>query len=193
MLLLVPRTIDPLQLAQFQTYSNVIRFGVFVQISFVSETMYVWTGYGNLSYGGNTYLGVGHLGSISSIQEDSTVQAQSVPLTLEGITEDDLSEALGDIRQGLPCKVWLAIFNANGTMLGAPTLSFAGRIDQPTISESVDTCTISIKCENRMADLQRSNERRYTQQQQQMLHPSDTGFNYVNQAAWYVSSRGQSN
>ncbi len=26
--------------------------------------MYVWTGYGNLIYGGNTFLGVGHFGPL---------------------------------------------------------------------------------------------------------------------------------
>jgi hypothetical protein len=190
----MPRQIDPLVLAQYQLQSNVLRFAMLVDLTFASETLHIWTGTGTYSWSGNSYLGVGHLGSISQIQEDSTVQAQSVTLTLESVTEDNLTEALGDIQQGAPVKIWAALFQADGkTLIGSPTLFFAGRVDQPTIKEGPEGCFVSIVCENRMADLQRPHERRYTQQEQQALHPGDTGFNYVQQCAWFVGEWGAQN
>jgi hypothetical protein len=65
--------------------NNLIQPVVLAVLTFVSGTMYVWSGVGNLVYNGNTYLGVGLLGKISAISENSDVKADGMDITLSGI------------------------------------------------------------------------------------------------------------
>ena len=74
-----------------------------------------------------------------------------------------------------------------GNIVDAPILCYAGRMDQPTILEGTDTSTISISVENRLADLQRRIERRFTDRDQRLQYPADTGVAYV---AWTMDWNG---
>jgi hypothetical protein len=186
----MPRNIDPATLAAMAAPN--VRIGLFVQLTFATTTQYVWTGQGNITWNGNTYLGVGYLGSVSTIQEDSTVQAQGISIQLQGITADDLSEALTEVHQGLPAKVYTVFFNADGTIIGTPILSFSGKMDQPEINEAAETATITISCENRMAELNRSREQRLTLAEQQLHYPGDNGFQFVNSIIDWVAAWGSS-
>jgi hypothetical protein len=56
-----------------------------VSLAMASGTVYVWSGLGNLTYNGNTYQGVGALGKISEITENSDVQADGISVMLSGI------------------------------------------------------------------------------------------------------------
>jgi hypothetical protein len=69
----------------------------------------------------------------------------------------------------------------------APILCYAGRMDQPTILEGTDTSTISISVENRLSDLQRRIERRFTDRDQRLEYPADTGLAYI---AWTMDWNG---
>ena len=119
------------------------------------------------------------------------MQADGIVISLEGIDSTMISEALGEIQQGLPCLLSMAFFDANQALIGSPVLCFAGRVDEPTIDEGVDTCTISIAVENKMALLNQQHERRYTDQEQRRDYPNDCGFMYVNQIQNWNSTWGQ--
>lgn len=58
---------------------------ILAMLTLTSGPIYVWSGVGNLVFGGNTYLGVGQLGRISAISEGSGVSAEGMSLTLGGI------------------------------------------------------------------------------------------------------------
>lgn len=70
-------------------------------------------------------------------------------------------------------------FDNAGNIVDAPILCYAGRMDQPTILEGTDTSTISIAVENRLSDLQRRIERRFTDRDQRLEYPADTGLAYI--------------
>lgn len=168
-----------------------VRMALLAEIHFSSDIVYCWTGFGTFPYGGHDYLGLGNLATVSTIQEGSTVQADGITLTLDGIDPTLISEALGEIQQGLPCLLSMAFFDANQALIGTPVLCFAGRVDEPTIDEGTETCTISIACENRMALLNQQNERRYSDQEQRRDYPNDCGFAYVNAIQNWASTWGQ--
>lgn len=56
---------------------------------------------------------------------------------------------------------------------------FKGFIDTITISESGETATIRVRAENRLVQLERSIERRYTSQQQQFDFAGDLGLDLI--------------
>jgi len=177
-----------------QCLQNRMQLAAFAELHFRSSVEYLWTGTGLFSWNGQTWLGIGLFGKIGVISEDSQLNAQGVSLELSGIDPVLLPEALSEIEQGLPARLWVAFFDRAGTIVPDPILCFAGRMDQPTIDESGETATISITVENRLADLQRRLVRRFTDQDQRMDWPRDTGFAWVGQlmdwtSAWGVSSK----
>jgi len=182
------RTMTPA--AALQCVAPQIQVAIFAKLQFKDTTQYVWTGRGSITWDGNTFLGLGAFAKVGVISEDTQLNAQGVELTLSGIDSTLLPEALSQIQQGLPVLLWLAFFDSAGAIIVDPILCFAGRMDQPVIDESGETSTITINCENRLADLQRRLVRRFTDQDQRMDWPRDTGFAWVSQLMDWTSAWG---
>lgn len=89
-----------------------------------------------------------------------------------------LQEALGDVRLGAPAKIWFGLMN-NGALLGVPYLVFSGLVDKPSVHIGLDTLSITLALENRLVNLQRANQRRYTSADQKLYYPDDMAFNWV--------------
>jgi len=91
-----------------------------------------------------------------------------------------LQEALGDIWVGAPVKIWFGLMNVGAaTLLGVPYLIFSGTVDKPSIHVGLDTLSITLALENRLVNLQRANQRRYTAADQKLFYPTDMAFNWV--------------
>ena len=159
--------------------SSFVRPGIFVELHFTSGPVYVWSGAGSKSWGGNTYQGVGQFGMISSVEEGANVQARGIVLTLSGFDATLLGDVLNDYRQGLPAVVSLGLFDGAGTLIPNPVCCWSGRTDQPTIAMNGDSATLSIACENRLVEMNVSVQRRYTDQDQKLDYPNDRGMEYV--------------
>jgi hypothetical protein len=159
--------------------SETIRPGFLASIGFHTATEYIWSGLGNLVYAGNTYKGVGSLGKIGSVSESTEVRAIGTTVTLSGIDPALLSECLNDIQLGAPAAIYFALFDAALNILGTPYPLFIGTVDQPVIQIGVKEMSISLKLENKLANLQRANMRRYTAADQRLYYPNDTAFNWV--------------
>jgi hypothetical protein len=113
--------------------------------------------------------------------ESVDVRADGLTLTMSGIRQADIEQALEDTIPGLSCKIWFGVLDEMGNVIADPYMAFAGRTDVPSVAEGADTATVSLTVENRLIDLHRSRERRYTNQEQQLLSPGDRGFEYVEQ------------
>jgi len=166
-------------------YANAIasdetRPALFVEINFVSGPVYVWTGIYSIVWNGHTWVGVGALGSISTIEEGSTVEAKGITVSLSGIQADLLTDILQEFQVGLPAIVYLGFFDDTLTLIPDPIISWAGRTDQPTIDVDGSTATISINCENQLVEMNVAVDRRYTNEDQQLDFPGDRGMEFVN-------------
>lgn len=159
--------------------SNEIRPCFLACIAFKSETIYCWTGAGTITYNGHSYLGVGDFGKIGQVSEGTDVQSYGATISLSGIDPTILTECLDDIQLGAPVTIDFALLDSNGNIYGIPCPLFVGTVDKPTISMGVEDISITLALENRMADLQRASQRRYTAADQQTYYPTDTGFNWV--------------
>lgn len=91
-----------------------------------------------------------------------------------------LQEALGDIWIGAPAKIWYGLMDLEtGALYGVPYLIFSGTVDKPSIHVGLDTLSITLALENRLVNLQRANQRRYTAADQKIYYPTDMAFNWV--------------
>jgi len=176
----MPRSMSGGMLAAIQT--SILRPAIFVELHFASGVAYVWSGYGTIVWNGHSWLGVGNLGTISVIEEGVTVNARGISITLSGINSSMLADALQDMQIGAPVMIYFGLFDSSSppSLLPDPLTSWAGRMDQPTINVGGDTSSITVNCENRLIDMNVPVDRRYTHDDQQISHPGDLAFQFVN-------------
>lgn len=160
------------------TEAKVFRPVFLVELQWPGGTIYVWNGYGTISWDGHTFTGTGHLGTISQIGESSDLAANGVTLQLSGIPSSLLVEALANDSQGRTAKIWLGALAKDGSFAADPYQIFEGVIDICPIEDAGETSTISVKLEKELID-RRINNRRYTHEDQQIDYAGDLFFKYV--------------
>lgn len=186
----MPRDIDTnTQSALSETVSPV---AVMVDLEIGGAFTYVWSGYGNLVWNGNTYQGVGKLGNVSVVQETNSVYATSATISLEGVNDSDLESTMDSLTIGSTCTIYLATIG-NGVIVGTPVPIFSGLTDQGAISESTNTTSVSIDIESKMSQLQRNREYRWTDQMQRFLYPNDGALRYTNTLQNWLGTWGFQN
>jgi hypothetical protein len=149
------------------------------QAFFDSETLRFWNGTGNMTYDGDVYTGAGHLLKLSSIDETTKVESRGITLTLNGIPSGLLAVALAEDYQDRKITIDIGFLDADGVPISDPFRFFSGKADIMGILDSGDTATISLTAENDIIILQRTNERRRTDEDQQLEQSGDTFFKGV--------------
>lgn len=158
--------------------SNVKRVAVFAELDFPGGMVRAWSGYGDQDLNGDTYLGVGTLGSISAVSEEESISASNVIVQLNGVPSELLSLVLQEDYQGRAATFYRALFDETG-LIGDAMTAFSGRMDVATIDDGKDSGVISISIESRLVDFNRPRLRRYTHEDQKARFPNDQGFLYV--------------
>lgn len=138
-----------------------------------------WTGYGDLVWDGDTFVGVGDLTEISPSEETTEISASGISISLSGIPSANISLALNSIEQGRPSNVWLGALDSDGALIVDPVLLFSGLTDVPIIEEDGETSKITCTIESLEVDRQRSRVRWYSSEDQNRIDPGDLGFEYV--------------
>jgi hypothetical protein len=146
----------------------VVRLQLLAALQFADSTVYVWTGLGPVTWNGMTFQGVGSLGDIGGISEDSSVEAKNVTISLSGIPSSMMGEVLDECRVLGSAQIWLALYDASLQLIADPFLSYQGKMDAPEMDDNRKTCTCTISLENVLVDLNRDCYRRYTDEDQQM-------------------------
>lgn len=163
--------------------AEVVARTVAVDMDFPSGVVRVNGSPADIAIGGNTYLGIGGLGAISTAEESAELRAYGLTLALSGVPRDMMAVALGQAYQGRPVTVWEVLFNTTSwAVLDAPVIVFRGRMDTMDLRLG-EMATIIVKVENRLTDWERPRIRRYTNEDQQLLHPGDAGFSFVSSTA----------
>ena len=176
---------------------QVIRPAFLVEIETGGGTVRVWSGVGTLQWPAGSpateWIGVGEFGSISALTETREVRAEGVKLSLSGIPASMVSLALEDALPGKPVKIYLLLFTDAHQIIEEPYQTFSGRTDAVRLSEGGETATIEITVESRVLELQRSRNRRFTHEDQQIEFPGDLGFEYQEQLQERNDSWGATN
>lgn len=158
-----------------QTLADSLSPVVLAFFDFQSGAVRVWSGIGTLTWDGNDYVGVGHFGGFSPIEETADTKANGVAFQLSGVPSALIATVLGDNYQGRSVKMWLGAMNSSGAIVVDPYQIFAGRMDAVEIDEGAETSVIRVLAESRLIDIQRSRERRFTHEDQQIDFSGDEG------------------
>ena len=161
---------------------EVVRPVYFLKFEFPSGNVYLNSTDRNITWGGNSYLGAGTIGTVSDIEETSELQANGIKLQLSGIPSTYVSIALTSEYQGSPATEYLGFFNSTYGLVDDPFIIFVGKVDTMAISLS-DTATIELEIENRLVDWERPRISRFTNEEQQNLYSGDKGLEFVDSVA----------
>jgi hypothetical protein len=108
-------------------------------------------GHDTITIGGNAFLGVGQLGSISVAEESAELRAYGLVVKLSGVPRDAVAYALGQAYQGRKGTVWeVQLDPATFQVIGTPLVVFRGRMDQLDIALGAQA-SVTCRLENRLA------------------------------------------
>ncbi len=158
--------------------AEVIRPIVLSRMDFSGGVLAINDSVMDISFNGDTYIGVGALGGISPVQEGVEPRPYSVSLSLSGIPTEYIAIALGQHYQGRDAKLYQVLLNEDHQVISVPTMLFNGRMDTMDISTG-ETATIAVTVNSRMADWDRPRVRRYNHEDQIAEYPEDMGLEFV--------------
>jgi hypothetical protein len=157
-----------------------------------SNTFYLHDGLGTLTFGGNTYSGLGDYGKIDSITETTETIAKGVIMTLSGIPSTELTDVMTEDFQGQIVTLYIGLLDSNSlAWIATPEELWEGRLDYATVDLDKNASSIAMHCENRLN--KEPLVARYTDEDQQLLYPGDSFFNLVWQIPLAVAGWGQVN
>ena len=138
-----------------------------------------WSGVGHFLWKGDIYAGAGGLAKISSVKEQSLLQATGTKFELTGIPTKNLFIALQAQYQDKIARLWFALTDDRLNIIGDAILVFSGRIDIMSIREDGNTASVSVTVQNRLVDLERPRVRYYTETDQKERYSGDKGLSFV--------------
>jgi hypothetical protein len=147
-----------------------------VEFGFDTAPVRFWTGYGDRTIEGNTYIGAGSLIGIGGLEEVADLSAKSATITLSGVPVELVSLALQEPYQNRACRILFGVTNVTDVIE-----VFGGFMDVMTIEDSGETSTISLTVESKLVQLERAKELRYTNESHRALpgNANDTFFSFV--------------
>lgn len=185
----MPRNLSPAVVSAVSAPQK--RTAWFVELVFQGQTIYAWSGLGAVTPGGpawdpgatfpygQEFIGVGWLGTISSLPQTTELTAENMRLTLSGIPSTLVADAINAVRLFGNVTLWLAFLDQSNNVIPDPLQMWQGATDVPTLTDGADTCTLDITVENSLLALNLSSNRRYTTLDQQLDFPGDAGFDFL--------------
>lgn len=160
--------------------ASTVRPILLFEATFANATGYYWTGFGDLSWNGHTWKGVGDLISITPADETDDVQGAGITVAAKAIQSGDVAIALSELGNGKAGSIRLGLLDESGALIANPKIVFRGRLDVGEIDDGdVENPVVNLRYEHELVDLERAREWRYTHAHQQELYPDDTGLSRV--------------
>lgn len=173
------RTIDAALLAALS--AETVRRVYLVRLVFDSGTVAWNTGLRDITYDGVTYLGLGNITSISATKEESGVKASGLTVGINGIDPVVVALMLTEPYINRPAYIHYTLLNDQDQQItGNPVLLFRGTMDSIQGTQGA-SASFQVSLKSRLADWERPRKCRYTDAEQQRLHPGDKGFEFVGQ------------
>lgn len=169
----------PAALASALSAANVtpLYFGKF---EFAGGTLYLHTGLGTITWGGQDWTGAGDLASIDQVEEGMALSPYALRLMLTGMPSQVSTEAMGENYYRRPVTLYLGALNPEFQLVSNPAEIFFGYIeDMPVSIGGEDGDRILCTVESELAIFDRPGNLRYTQAQLEADHPGDKGLEYL--------------
>lgn len=181
--------------------ASVVRPCFFCEFVFDGGTLRFWNGIGTISWNGAVWTGSGNLLRVDPAEETQDIEAQSASYELSGIPASLLAVALNHASEGRgrPCRIWFGalslsdvagayssafstaftVYQPENSVIQDPVRVFSGKMDVMAIEKNPKRPVIRLTAENDLIILNRTRNRRYTHEDQQIDYPGDLGLEFV--------------
>ncbi|MBL19151.1 MAG: hypothetical protein CMC82_04910 [Flavobacteriaceae bacterium] len=153
-----------------------------IKAEFDTSTIRLHSGLGDLTINSETYTGAGTLLAISDIEDSNDLKSSGVTFNLSGMNPTVLGYALNENLQNRNITMLMAFISAGTDHVEGFMTLYKGRMISSQIQDNTQAgISITLTTENRLIDLDRPSNFRYTKESQVALNPSttDTGFDAV--------------
>jgi hypothetical protein len=131
----------------------------------------------DIDYAGHTYTG-GRMVGIDAVRNQGG-EIQGLKFSLSGVPSEYLSLALAEQVQGRAVTVYTALMDPDTQALVDVMPLWTGTLDQMPISHGAEACVVSVTAEHRGLFFARPKPLRYTDGDQQRLHPGDKSLSFL--------------
>lgn len=149
-------------------------------IEAAASTLYCSSALVPLSWDGQTWLGVGHLYGLGTIDRGDALSWRQQQLVLNGLPEEALAGLDEDVA-GRTAKLWMAALDGGGRVIRDPLL--VADMVQDTLGREVDvangTVRLTLNCYEAMPRFDRPSGQRWSHESQQARFTGDEGFYYT--------------
>jgi hypothetical protein len=152
----------------------------FAKLEFPSGTVYLHNSLGSYTWGGQDWLGMGNLGSISQVEEGLDVSPYAITLTLSGLDTTISGAALTEDYYLHGVTVYLGVLDTDDALIANPTQIWAGFMDQMNMTLGADGGdAIQLVAESELSRFNKSLNLMYTNTAQQERSTGDLFFNFL--------------
>lgn len=186
--------------------SSSINWAYIIRLDVENDPLFAWTGFGDLTFGasqtgdtaldGQTFQGITHLIAEVGAVQDGQGGSGALEIVVPGVDLQDemMRQVVFDRRrwQFRPGRVWIALFDDNGALLGNPIRMRSGYMDKMTVTED-DDGQGTVKCiiESQQAYAGPALNTRYSEQRE--IDSADNSQDWVWQLANMTPALGQAN
>jgi hypothetical protein len=150
-----------------------------IKAEFDTDDILLHTSLGDLVIDGETYEGAGELLAISEIEDSNDLSSSGVTFSITGMDSQVLGYALTENYQNRPITLLMAFLSGGTDQVVASMVLYKGRMTQMSISDNPNGSSITLQTENRLMDLRRPSNYRYTKESQASLYANDSSLNEV--------------
>jgi hypothetical protein len=168
------RTID--NLTKIESKKSTLQSVALVEILHTVSPIRLHTGIGDLIYNSNTFQGIGTLGSISSINENTTMATASVDLSLSGIDTLLINTFNRKDIQNSNVTIWHGYIDSSTGALLVPVIVFNGFVNNTSVDIGRDTSVITVNVIDEFTRWQKNFPKRYNNESQTADYPNDILF-----------------
>lgn len=157
---------------------RVVRMEYLFAGALTGQTLRLWTGLGNLSYAGQTYLGNGWLVSPASVTQTAMPFTHTISVLLSGVPASLIEMALNDTQYTRVGSLRVVFLDASESVIDS-LLLFSGYLDRVDIYEGADETNISMAYEAKTRRLIIERDIPWSNAYQRSAYPGDKGFEYL--------------
>jgi len=154
---------------------------IMVRVELGATDVELWTGNGNLTFEGSTFLGAGGLIGVSTLEE-GPLQARSVTFTFTGQGSGIYQQIQANKPKGRRLTVWIAAMNDDrSALLAVDSYILANYyyVSRPVLNDNENGWTVALECETEFARLFRSNHKYLSNIDQKARYPDDTFLRFI--------------
>lgn len=151
-----------------------------VRLDFTSETVRLWTGFGPLTTGGNTYEGIGRLGTVSDLDLSPGLGNEPATLTLSGVDATMVAKVKTQSSEvaGRRAIIYVQMFDATNNswaVLDSPYPVFVGVMESMKLTFTPTEGRIDLTVEHILVTKHRPPYGNFSHWDQQGRYPGDRG------------------